>query len=265
MITGVKFLAAQLALAILGAGAAFHPSVRSMSLASRIAVSVCAGAVALTLEAILFSTPAPAGGRAAAIRPNAVTVNARGKANYSREVHDVFVTALESVNRLVDPRALRAWLTQIAVFTARARIRRRVRGRILRYLPFSELPEPELPPEPEPPIRARVAVETSRRERASMDARLAASRASRVRLHLRGPGRLVGRSGKDPQARGHLRTRLAAQAGRRWAASRDGRAGARCAPATGGRKASRRRWRLNRREVVQQRQNLARAGGAADV
>lgn len=61
-------------------------------------------------------------------------------------VHDVFVTALESVHRLVDPKALRAWLTQIAVFTARARIRRRVRGRILRLLPFSELPEPELPP-----------------------------------------------------------------------------------------------------------------------
>lgn len=61
-------------------------------------------------------------------------------------VHDVFVTALESVGRLVDPRALRAWLTQIAVFTARARIRRRVRGRILRLLPFHELPEPELPP-----------------------------------------------------------------------------------------------------------------------
>jgi RNA polymerase sigma-70 factor (ECF subfamily) len=61
-------------------------------------------------------------------------------------VHDVFVTALESVDRLLDPRALRAWLTQIAVFTARARIRRRVRGRILRFLPFTELPEPELPP-----------------------------------------------------------------------------------------------------------------------
>ena len=61
-------------------------------------------------------------------------------------VHDVFVTALESVNRLLDPKALRAWLTQIAVFTARARIRRRVRGRILRFLPFNDLPEPELPP-----------------------------------------------------------------------------------------------------------------------
>lgn len=61
-------------------------------------------------------------------------------------VHDVFVTALSSVHRLVDPKALRAWLTQIAVFTARAKIRRRVRGRFLRFLPFSELPEPELPP-----------------------------------------------------------------------------------------------------------------------
>ncbi len=61
-------------------------------------------------------------------------------------VHDVFVTALESVHRLLDPKALRAWLTQVAVFTARARIRRRVRGRILKFLPFSELPEAELPP-----------------------------------------------------------------------------------------------------------------------
>jgi hypothetical protein len=49
--------------------------------------------------------------------------------------------------------------------------------------------------------------------------RLAASRVSRVRLHLRGPGRLVGRSGTDPQARGHLRARLAAEARREWGAS----------------------------------------------
>jgi RNA polymerase sigma-70 factor (ECF subfamily) len=61
-------------------------------------------------------------------------------------VHDVFVTALESVHRLLDPRALRPWLTQIAVFTARAKIRRRVRARVLRFFPFSELPEPALPP-----------------------------------------------------------------------------------------------------------------------
>jgi hypothetical protein len=55
MIAGVEFLAAQPVLAIFGAGAGFHPSVRSMSVASRVAVSLCAGAVALTLEAILFS------------------------------------------------------------------------------------------------------------------------------------------------------------------------------------------------------------------
>lgn len=44
------------------------------------------------LEAILVSTPAPAGGRAAAIGPDGVEVNARGKGNYAREVHNLFVT-----------------------------------------------------------------------------------------------------------------------------------------------------------------------------
>ena len=44
------------------------------------------------LEAILFSTPAPAGGHAAVMRPEGVEVNARGKGNYAREVHNVFVT-----------------------------------------------------------------------------------------------------------------------------------------------------------------------------
>src|SRR5438128_7899356 len=45
----------------------------------------------LPLEAVLFSTPAPAGGRAAVIGPDQVNVNPRGRANFSREVHDVFV------------------------------------------------------------------------------------------------------------------------------------------------------------------------------
>jgi len=45
-----------------------------------------------TLEAVLFSTPAPAGGHAAAITASGVDVNARGKANFSREVHNIFVT-----------------------------------------------------------------------------------------------------------------------------------------------------------------------------
>ncbi|HTM27083.1 MAG TPA: 5-deoxy-glucuronate isomerase [Vicinamibacterales bacterium] len=44
------------------------------------------------LEAVLFSTPAPGGGHPSAIGPEKVEVNARGKENYSREVHNVFVT-----------------------------------------------------------------------------------------------------------------------------------------------------------------------------
>jgi 5-deoxy-glucuronate isomerase len=44
------------------------------------------------LEAILFSTPAPAGGHAAAIGPEGIEVNARGKDTYVRHVHNVFVT-----------------------------------------------------------------------------------------------------------------------------------------------------------------------------
>src|SRR5262249_4793959 len=44
------------------------------------------------LEAVLFSTPAPAGGHATAITPSHVEVNPRGKGNFSREVHNVFVT-----------------------------------------------------------------------------------------------------------------------------------------------------------------------------
>jgi 5-deoxy-glucuronate isomerase len=44
------------------------------------------------LEAILFSTPAPAGGHAAAIGPDAIEVNSRGRGNYTREVHNLLVT-----------------------------------------------------------------------------------------------------------------------------------------------------------------------------
>lgn len=44
------------------------------------------------LEAILFSTPAAAGGKAAAITPQNVEVNARGKGNFARDVHNLFVT-----------------------------------------------------------------------------------------------------------------------------------------------------------------------------
>lgn len=44
------------------------------------------------LEAILVSTPASAGGHAAATGPDGVEVNRRGKDHYTREVHDIFVT-----------------------------------------------------------------------------------------------------------------------------------------------------------------------------
>jgi 5-deoxy-glucuronate isomerase len=44
------------------------------------------------LEAILFSTPVPGGGKSAAIVPGDVEVNARGKGHYAREVHNLFVT-----------------------------------------------------------------------------------------------------------------------------------------------------------------------------
>jgi 5-deoxy-glucuronate isomerase len=44
------------------------------------------------LEAVLMSTPAPGGGEPALLKPDEVRVNARGRANYSREVHDIFVT-----------------------------------------------------------------------------------------------------------------------------------------------------------------------------
>lgn len=56
-------------------------------------------------------------------------------------LQDVMVSALGSIDRLDDPRALKAWLTQIAVFTARVRIRRRTRWRFLRFVAPEELPD----------------------------------------------------------------------------------------------------------------------------
>ena len=44
-----------------------------------------------TLEAVFVSTPASGGGNAALIGPDDVTVNSRGRGNYTREVHDLFV------------------------------------------------------------------------------------------------------------------------------------------------------------------------------
>jgi RNA polymerase sigma-70 factor, ECF subfamily len=65
-------------------------------------------------------------------------------------LQDVMVAALGSINRLDDARALRAWLTRIAVFTARVRIRRRTRWRFLRFVAPEELPEQGVEPHDAP-------------------------------------------------------------------------------------------------------------------
>jgi RNA polymerase sigma-70 factor (ECF subfamily) len=56
-------------------------------------------------------------------------------------LHEVFARALDQLGTLDDPSALKGWLTGIAVFTAREQIRRRVRGRWLRFFAAEELPE----------------------------------------------------------------------------------------------------------------------------
>lgn len=43
------------------------------------------------VEAVIFTTPAPAGGEPVLMTPDAVTVNQRGRGNYTREVHNIFV------------------------------------------------------------------------------------------------------------------------------------------------------------------------------
>lgn len=58
-------------------------------------------------------------------------------------LQDVFVSALESIDRLEDPSSLRPWLSRIAVYTARGRIRRRVRWRFVRSDPLDEMVEVE--------------------------------------------------------------------------------------------------------------------------
>jgi RNA polymerase sigma-70 factor (ECF subfamily) len=53
---------------------------------------------------------------------------------------DVFLVALESLPKLENPRALRGWLAQIAVFQARHRIRHRKQWSILRFIAPADLP-----------------------------------------------------------------------------------------------------------------------------
>lgn len=58
---------------------------------------------------------------------------------------DVLLQALGCLDELRDPATLRAWLTSIAVFTARTRILRRKRRWWLRLFPPDELPEVPAP------------------------------------------------------------------------------------------------------------------------
>jgi RNA polymerase sigma-70 factor (ECF subfamily) len=58
-------------------------------------------------------------------------------------LQEVAVIAWQSIGRLTEARALKAWLTQIAVFTARGLIRRRHRNRWLSF--FEEIPERAIP------------------------------------------------------------------------------------------------------------------------
>ncbi len=56
-------------------------------------------------------------------------------------LHEVFVRSLGAIGTLEDARALKAWLTGIAVVTAREHLRRRIRGRWLRFFAPEDLPE----------------------------------------------------------------------------------------------------------------------------
>jgi RNA polymerase sigma-70 factor, ECF subfamily len=58
-------------------------------------------------------------------------------------LQDVFVLALRDLERLADPSAIASWLTAIAVFAARKKIRSRTRWRWIRLTAPAELPEVE--------------------------------------------------------------------------------------------------------------------------
>lgn len=65
-----------------------------------------------------------------------------GDAEVAALLNEVFLRALRRIDRVVDAEALGAWLTRIAVFTAREHIRAKRRRRWLVFLPPEEIPEP---------------------------------------------------------------------------------------------------------------------------
>lgn len=90
----------------------------------------------------------PAGGAALYDRYHAhvrrILVRVLGHAGDLHDlVHDVFVSAIDGIERLDEPDALRGWLTSIAVFHARAEIRARTRRRLFPLFSHDDLPERE--------------------------------------------------------------------------------------------------------------------------
>ena len=61
-------------------------------------------------------------------------------------VHDVFVDALEAIDKLREPAALPGWVTGIAVITAKRRLQKQYRRRWLTLSPTGQLPEPPTAP-----------------------------------------------------------------------------------------------------------------------
>lgn len=61
-------------------------------------------------------------------------------------VHDVFVDALEAIDKLREPAALPGWVTGIAVITAKRRLQKQYRRRWLSLSPTGVLPEPPSSP-----------------------------------------------------------------------------------------------------------------------
>jgi RNA polymerase sigma-70 factor (ECF subfamily) len=56
-------------------------------------------------------------------------------------IQDVFVAAIDSIDSLLNPSALRSWLAAISVNIARVELRRRTKGRVVSLFPHAELPE----------------------------------------------------------------------------------------------------------------------------
>ena len=72
-------------------------------------------------------------------------------------IQEVFVEAIDSIDRLEEPDALRGWIASIAVFRARAEIRRRTRSRWFPLFSSEALPEMPAPvstPEIDEAVRA---------------------------------------------------------------------------------------------------------------